>query len=67
MCCTTLFANETTMATTQFTRVPCWAVCWPQQESKAVEHNRLRMSWVVVTDKNGKTQLRACWKADQGD
>ena len=61
MCCTTLIAQETTMATTQLTRaVPC-EVCWPSQEEARAEQMPLRMSWVVVTDNHGRRQLRVQW------
>jgi hypothetical protein len=60
MSCMTLFAEPMAMATTQLVRVhhedaPLW-----QGEPKA-ELMPLRMSWVVVTDENGKRQLRMHW------
>jgi hypothetical protein len=61
MSCMTLFAEPMAMATTQLVRAihhqdaPLWQV-----EPKA-EHTPLRMSWVVVTDENGKRQLRIRW------
>jgi hypothetical protein len=38
---------------------------WGQVERKA-EHKPLHMSWVVVTDENGKRQLRMHWVAIEG-
>jgi hypothetical protein len=53
------------MATTQLVRVhhgdaPLWQV------EREAEHKPLRMSWVVVTDENGKRQLRMHWVAIEG-
>jgi hypothetical protein len=31
------------------------------QVEREAEHKPLRMSWVVVTDENGKRQLRMRW------
>ena len=61
MSCITLFAHETTMTTKQLGRVASHAVCaswWVEQQA---EHTALRMSWVVVTDENGKRSLRSRW------
>jgi hypothetical protein len=33
---------------------------------REAEHQPLRMSWVVVTDENGKRQLRMHWVAIEG-
>ena len=65
MCCMTLFAQPMAMATTQLVRVhhedaPLWQV------EREAEHKPLRMSWVVVTDENGKRQLRMHWVAIEG-
>jgi hypothetical protein len=66
MSCMTLFAEPMAMATTQLVSAiqhedaPLWQV-----EPK-VEHKPLRMSWVVVTDENGKRQLRMRWVAVEG-
>jgi hypothetical protein len=64
MCCTTLLAQQITMVTSQVTRAAAVEVCWPRQEQD-MGLKRVRMNWVVVTDKNGNRQLRACWFADQ--
>jgi hypothetical protein len=61
MCCTSLIAQETTMATTQLTRAACYEITWPTQEKQETHDRPLRMSWVVVTDANGKRQLRMQW------
>jgi hypothetical protein len=64
MACMTLTAQLLAMATTQLAHVaheeyvPTW-----QFESLA-EHSSLRMSWVVVTDSDGKPQLRMRWTSD---
>jgi hypothetical protein len=56
--CVTLFAQPLAMATTQLVSAIRYedARSW-QVEPKAA-HTPLRMSWVVVTDGNGKRQLR---------
>jgi hypothetical protein len=48
------------MATTQLVRVHHEDAALWQVEPEA-EHKPLRMSWVVVTDENGKRQLRMRW------
>jgi len=63
MCCTTLTAMGATMATKQLTRTACCQLCWPQDEPRA-KRKPLRMSWVVVTDGDGRRQLRMCWAED---
>jgi hypothetical protein len=61
MACIIFIAPLMAMATTQLARenhyqdTPVW-----QAEGK-LEHNSLRMSWVVVTDENGNRQLRMQW------
>jgi hypothetical protein len=66
MCCTTLIAEEATMATTELTRAVRWEVCWPRQEEPRAEQTPLRMSWVVVTDNNGRRQLQMQWGSGRG-
>lgn len=63
MCCTTLIALETTMATTRFMRADCFESCRPSKDEKTPEQKQLRMSWVVVTDENGNRELRMQWRA----
>lgn len=60
MACITLFAQPMAMATTQLVRVHHEDATLWQVEPKA-EQKPLRMSWVVVTDENGKRQLRMHW------
>jgi hypothetical protein len=60
MCCMTLFAQPMAMATTQLVRVHHEDAALWQVEPKA-EQKPLRMSWVVVTDENGKRQPRMHW------
>jgi hypothetical protein len=57
----TLFAQPIAMATTQLVSAIHHedATLW-RVEPKA-EHTTLRMSWVVVTDENGKRQIRMRW------
>ena len=57
----TAFAKAMAMPTTQLTRVIQYedGAFW-QLESSA-ERKSPRMSWVVVTDKNGRRQLRIQW------
>ena len=62
MSCMTLFAQP--MATTQFVRAIQPEDTFSWLESKA-EQKPLRMNWVVVTDENGKRQLRMHWVADE--
>jgi hypothetical protein len=64
MACMTLTAQSLAMATTQLARVaheectPTWHV------ESTVERTPLRMSWVVVTDSDGKQRLRMRWTSD---
>ncbi len=66
MTCMTAFAEPMAMATTQLTRVVQDRVF--QYENAAPgqlenNDNRIpRMSWVVVTDKQGRQQLRILWR-----
>jgi hypothetical protein len=64
MTCMTLFAQPWAMATTQLV-----SAIQPEDTSSWLEpktiHTSLRMNWVVVTDENGKRQLRMHWVADE--
>jgi hypothetical protein len=62
MACMTLFA-PLAMATTQLARVVQYedASTW---QLETVGRGSLRMSWVVVTDSDGKPQLRMSWASD---
>ena len=65
MSCLTLFAEPMAMATTQLVRIHHEDAALGQVERKA-EHTPLHMSWVVVTEQNGKRQLRMHWVAIEG-
>jgi hypothetical protein len=64
----TLFASQAAMATTQLARhtfcddVRSWRV-----ERTTARKQPLRMSWVVVTDENGKRHLRMRWTSQHND
>jgi hypothetical protein len=58
MACITLFAQPMAMATTQLARVIHNEDVFTCPWEDSVERSPLRMSWVVVTDKNGNRQLR---------
>jgi hypothetical protein len=67
MTCMTAFAEAMAMPTTQLTRVPRYrvlqhedAACW-QLEGNA-ERKYPRMSWIVVTDNEGRRQLQIQWE-----
>jgi len=67
MACMTLFAQPLAMATTRLAGVVHYqdASSWHLEGN--AEHNSLRMSWVVVTDKYGNRQLRMQWMPSAGD
>jgi hypothetical protein len=65
MCCATLFAQEATMATTQFLRTAWCDICWPLIDEQNAQQPALRMSWVVVTDVTGNRRLQMSWTADR--
>ncbi|MGA2353683.1 MAG: hypothetical protein ABSG02_04250 [Terriglobales bacterium] len=50
MTCMYAFAETMAMATTQLTR------------AESSNQPKTRMSWVVVTDKDGERQLRVLWR-----
>jgi len=62
MTCMIVFAEAMAMPTTQLMRVIQYecAASW-QLESNA-ERKSPRMSWVVVTDNNGRRQLQIQWE-----
>jgi len=64
MACMTLFAPPMAMATTQLARVVQYESASTWQLESTVERDSLRMNWVVVTDSDGKQQLRMRWFAD---
>ena len=65
MACMTLFAPPLAMATTQLARVVHYADSPNLHIEGKMEHSPLHMSWVVVTDGEGKSQLRLCWRCDR--
>jgi hypothetical protein len=66
MCCATLIAQETMMATTELMRAAC-EICWPLQDQQKTQYRPLRMNWVVVTDENGNRRLQMGWDAKRDD
>jgi hypothetical protein len=61
MVCITLFAQPMAMATTQLARAIPHQTALRQMEAGAAR-STLRMSWVVVTDGDGKKKLRIEWR-----
>ena len=61
MTCMTAFAEAMAMPTTQLTRVMHYEDAASRQSESHAERNSPRMSWVVVTDNNGRRQLRIQW------
>jgi hypothetical protein len=57
----TIFAQPTAMATTQLARRICFENSTAEFAERTVERPQLSMNWVVVTDENGKRQLRMRW------
>jgi hypothetical protein len=65
MACITLFAQPLAMATTQLPHVVRYeAASTSQFECKVDRSRTLHMSWVVVTDGEGKSQLCIRWASD---
>jgi hypothetical protein len=58
----TAFAEAMAMPTTQLTRVIQYEDAASRQLESHAERKSPRMSWVVVTDKNGRRQLRIQWE-----
>lgn len=65
MACMTLFAQPLAMATTQLARVVCYEDSSKLPIQSKTERSPLHMSWVVVTDGEGKSQLRVRWASDR--
>jgi hypothetical protein len=65
MTCTTVFAETMAMPTTQLTRAIQYEDAASWQLGRNTEHAP-RMSWVVVTDNDGKRQLRIQWERATG-
>ena len=66
MACMTLIARPLAMATTQLARVVRYeADSTSQFESKVDRSRALHMSWVVVTDGEGKSQQRVRWDTNR--
>ena len=63
MACITFIAPLMAMATTQLARETHYQEAPVWQADSNLEHNSLRMSWVVVTDECGRRQLRMHWAA----
>lgn len=61
MACMTLFAPPMAMTTTPLARVVQYQDAPAWQLEANVESKPLRMSWVVVTDKNGSRRLQIQW------
>jgi len=59
--CMTIFAQPTAMATTQLARRICFQDSPAELIEQIVERPQLSMNWVVVTEENGKRQLRMRW------
>ena len=64
MACMTLFAPPLAVATTQLSRVVRYEEASTANLEVKVDRSPLRMSWVVVTDGDGKPQLRMRWASD---
>lgn len=64
MCSITWVAPQATMATTELTRAAGYEI-GRRRQNQETDFRPLRMSWVVVTDENGRCQLRMCWNAEQ--
>jgi hypothetical protein len=61
MACITLFAQPMAMATTQLARAIHNEYVSASQLEGDVERKSLSMSWVVVSDINGKRKLQIQW------
>jgi hypothetical protein len=61
MACVIPFTQPAAMATTQLARtIECHEAC-SRPATHNVMQNPLRMSWVVVTDRDGKRKLQIHW------
>jgi hypothetical protein len=63
MACIAPFAQPLAMATTEFARAIQHEEAFTWQTEAHVERKSLRLSWVVVTDNEGRRQLRMQWAA----
>jgi hypothetical protein len=64
MSCMTI-VMQPTMATTRLALSLCFVDSAAENTEWIVERPQLSMSWVVVTDENGKRQLRMRWNTGQ--
>lgn len=67
MSCMTLQLKAVAMAATQFARPVCVENSKAEFSRQIVGPPQLSMNWVVVTDQDGKQQLRMRWTAGDGD
>jgi hypothetical protein len=65
MCCMALVLPTAAMATTQLARAASGERTFREVESTTIRKHPLRMSWVVVVDRNGERHLRMRWTADR--
>jgi hypothetical protein len=66
MSCMTIIMQPA-MATTRFVRPACIVDSAAETTEWTVERPRLNMSWIVVTDENGKRQLRIRWTTNRDE
>lgn len=64
MSCMKIFVHEAAMATMELKRAASHEVVVPWPAEQKPETRALRMSWVVVTDENGKRSLCSRWSID---
>ena len=67
MACMTALPQTMAMPTTQLTRVVQFEDAASWQLEGNTEREPLRMRWIVVTDNDGKRQLRMHWELAQED
>ena len=61
MCCMALMLQPAAMATTQFDRPLCLENSQTEFDGQIAGRPQLSMSWVVVTEGDGKRHLRIRW------
>jgi len=61
MACMAVFAPTVAMATTQLARATRSGIAAPWNSEERMVQAHVRMSWVVVTGKDGSRQLRTKW------